>query len=59
MLTVLPIQSKDTQKELCDICGVTYNENAFSYRADDGDFIGICQFPACTSFDLKLLCFFN
>ena len=44
MLTVLPIQSKDTQKELCDICGVTYNENAFSYRADDGDFIGICQF---------------
>ena len=44
MLTVLPIQSKDTQKELCNFCGVTYNENAFSYRADDGDFIGICQF---------------
>ena len=44
MLTVLPIQSKDTQKELCEICGVTYNENAFAYRADDGDFIGICQF---------------
>lgn len=44
MLTVLPIQSKDTQKELCEKCGVTYNENAFAYRADDGDFIGICQF---------------
>jgi hypothetical protein len=44
MLTVLPIQSKDTQRELCEICGVTYNENAFAYRADDGDFIGICQF---------------
>lgn len=44
MLTVLPIQSKDTQKELCEKCGVLYNENAFAYRADDGDFIGICQF---------------
>ena len=44
MLTVLPIQSKETQKELCEICGVTYNENSFAYRADDGDFIGICQF---------------
>ena len=44
MLTVLPIQSKDTQKELCEKCGVIYNENAFAYRADDGDFIGICQF---------------
>lgn len=44
MLTVLPIQSKETQKELCEKCGVKYNENAFAYRADDGDFIGICQF---------------
>ena len=44
MLTVLPIQSKDTQKELCEICKVKYLENAFAYRADDGDFIGICQF---------------
>ncbi len=44
MLTVLPIQSKETQKELCEKCGVTYNASAFAYRADDGDFIGICQF---------------
>ena len=44
MLTVLPIQSKETQKELCKACGVTYNENSFAYRADDGNFIGICQF---------------
>lgn len=44
MLTVLPIQSKDEQKELCTLCGVTYLENAFAYRADDGCFIGICQF---------------
>jgi len=44
MLTVLPIQSKDEQKELCKVCGVEFVENAFAYRADDGDFIGICQF---------------
>ena len=44
MLTVLPIQSKDEQRELCEICGVEFLENAFAYRADDGGFIGICQF---------------
>ena len=44
MLTVLPIQSKDTQKELCEKCNVDFIESAFAYRADDGDFIGICQF---------------
>ena len=44
MLTVLPIQSKDEQKELCALCGVQYDVEAFCYRADDGDFIGICQF---------------
>lgn len=44
MLTVLPIQSKDTQKELCEKCGVDFIEKAFAYRADDGEFIGICQF---------------
>ena len=44
MLTVLPIQSKDEQKELCQVCGVEFLENAFAYRADDGGFIGICQF---------------
>ena len=44
MLTVFPIQSKDTQKELCEICNVKFNIASFAYRADDGDFIGICQF---------------
>lgn len=44
MLTVLPIQSKDEQKKLCKECGVEYDLDAFCYRADDGDFIGICQF---------------
>lgn len=44
MLTVLPIQSKKEQEELCKRCGAEFLENAFAYRADDGDFIGICQF---------------
>ena len=44
MLTVLPIQSKDEQEKLCAICGVDYDIESFCYRADDGDFIGICQF---------------
>lgn len=44
MLTVLPIQSKDEQKELCQKCGVDFIENAFAYKANDNGFIGICQF---------------
>lgn len=44
MLTVLPVQAKDEQKELCALCGVEYNADAFCYKASDGEFIGICQF---------------
>ena len=44
MLTVLPIQSKDEQRELCQLCGVDFIENAFAYKADDNGFIGVCQF---------------
>ena len=44
MLTVLPIQSKEEQEKLCKLCGVSYDIDSFCYRADDGDFIGICQF---------------
>lgn len=44
MLTVLPIQDKNVQKELCELCGIEFNLNSFAYRADDGVFLGICQF---------------
>ena len=44
MLKVLPIQSKEKQKELCELCDTTYNPSAFAYSADDEGFIGICQF---------------
>lgn len=44
MLTVIPIQSKETQRELCELCGVEFDEGSFAYRADDGVFLGVCQF---------------
>ena len=44
MLTVLPIQDKNIQKELCELCGIDFNISSFAYRADDGDFLGTCQF---------------
>ena len=45
MLKVLPIQSKITQKELCEICKIKYNPDALAYEATvDGKFAGICQF---------------
>ena len=43
MLTVLPIQDKKIQEELCKICGAEFDTNSFAYRADDGVFLGICQ----------------
>ena len=44
MLTVLPIQDKNEQKDLTAICGIEFDANAFAYRADDGDFLGDIQF---------------
>jgi len=45
MITVLPIQSKDEQKELAERCGVPFRVELLAYRAEnDGVFAGICQF---------------
>ena len=44
MLTIKPIQDKNEQEKLCQICGVLFNYNSLAYRADDGEFIGVCQF---------------
>ena len=44
MLSVLPIQSKEAQKELCELCDIEFDEACFAYRADDGAFLGVCQF---------------
>ncbi|MBQ3041066.1 MAG: hypothetical protein IJD42_05645 [Clostridia bacterium] len=44
MLTVLPIQEKELQRELCELCEIEFDSVSFAYRADDGDFLGVCQF---------------
>ena len=45
MLEVLPIQSKDEQEALCEICRIPFRVDALAYRASvDGDLRGICQF---------------
>ena len=45
MLKVLPIQSKDHQKECAEKCAVPYIADALAYEATvDGALVGICQF---------------
>ncbi len=45
MLKILPIESKDTQKEIAAVCGVEYIEEALAYSAySDEALAGIAQF---------------
>lgn len=45
MLKVLPIQSKEIQKERAEACGVPFRSEDLAYGAEqDGVFCGICQF---------------
>ncbi len=45
MLKVRPIESKETQAELCRECGVEYKPDALAYSAyEDEEFLGITQF---------------
>lgn len=45
MLKILPIQTKEEQKEICDRCGVTFNPDLLAYSATlDGKLAGVCQF---------------
>ena len=45
MLSVLPIQSKNEQKEICELCGVEYRPTLLAYKlADEGKTVGVCQF---------------
>lgn len=45
MFKVLPIQSKDVQRELCEKCGVEYDADLLAYSVSvDDEFAGICQF---------------
>ena len=45
MLSVLPIQSKNEQKEVAELCGVEYRPTLLAYKIlDGGKTVGICQF---------------
>ena len=45
MLEIKPIQDKNQQKMLCDLCKTVYRPSAMAYSAyDNGEPIGICQF---------------
>ena len=45
MLKVLPIETKEKQKDICELCGVTYNPDALAYVATvDDRLAGVCQF---------------
>lgn len=45
MLTVKPIQDKQVQKDICNLCGVRYDEEHFCYGGyDDGVLTACCQF---------------
>jgi hypothetical protein len=45
MLKVLPIQSKEQQKEICEKCQISYQPDLLAYAASvDDELVGICQF---------------
>lgn len=45
MLEVLPIQTKEEQKLICESCGVEFHSELMAYHAKtDGKLIGVCQF---------------
>ncbi len=45
MLKVLPVETKEKQKEICELCGVTFNPDTLAYVATvDDRLAGVCQF---------------
>ena len=45
MLIIKPIQEKNYQEEVCNLCGFSYNPLAFAYSEKDNDnLIAGCQF---------------
>lgn len=69
MLKVLPIQSKDAQKDICTRCNVKFDPDLLAYSATvDDELTGVCQFkltdkggilydisPATDTFDFESL----
>lgn len=45
MLEIKPIQDKNAQKALCELCAAVYKPSTLAYSAyDNGAPVGICQF---------------
>ena len=45
MLKASPIQTKEEQKEICQICGIPYREDSFAYsQKENGEVIAASQF---------------
>ena len=48
MIIIKPIQDKDEQKEITELCGITFKPELFAYKAhNDGELL------ACAQFDIK------
>jgi len=45
MLIVRPIQTKELQKELCEICNIDFDADCLAYEARENEkLLGVCQF---------------
>ena len=45
MLEIKPIQTKEEQKEICELCGVEFDSDCLAYSAkENGGLLGVSQF---------------
>ena len=47
MFKITPIQDKEKQKEICELCGTEFRPDAFAYQMfdiDSGEIMGMSQF---------------
>ena len=45
MLVIKPIEDKNEQRTLCDLCALEFREDMFAYKAYDGEaLLGVAQF---------------
>lgn len=50
MLEIKPITDKDEQNDICDKCGIFFNNELFAYKAlDNGKLLACAQFDICGS----------
>ena len=49
MLTASPIQSKEEQKQICELCSIPFRQDSFAYsQKDNGEVIAASQFDIGT-----------